>query len=458
MDADVVVVGAGLAGLTAAEDLVAAGLDVVVLEARDRVGGRTLSVALPGSEEVVEAGGQWVGPTQDRVAARLRVHGLSTYPTHDQGSHLLHWRGSLRRYRGQIPRADPATLLDVAQLQLRLDRAARRLPAGRPWDAPSAAELDAVTFAEWFGRRARTRGGRRFLHLVTQAVWSAEPEELSALWALAYVQAAGGLDPLISTRKGAQQDRVVGGSQRLSERMAAGLGERVRLGSPVRALSQDGDAVTVRTADGQHVRAAHAIVAVPPPLQAQIHVSPALPADRAALLQRMPMGQVTKVNVVYDRPWWREQGLSGQGVASDHAAAIVYDNTPASGAPGVLLAFLEGRHATAARALEPEARRALVLDALVALFGERARTPTAVLEQDWGAEEWTRGCYGAFTPPGALTSFGPALRAPVGRLHWAGAETGVRWTGYLDGAVESGERTATEVLAARAALTLAVAR
>lgn len=445
---DVVVVGAGLAGLVAARDLSAAGRSVLVLEARDRVGGRVHGVEVPGVPGVVlEAGGQWVGPTQDRVLGLLGELGLSTFPTHGQGRHLVSWRGRVRTYRGRVPRLDPVTVLDVGQTQLALERASRRLRPEAPWEGATAARLDAETFGTWLRRHARTTGGRRFFQVLTQAVFSAEPEELSALWVAAYVRAAGGLDALVATAGGAQQDRVVGGSHLIAGRLADALGDQVRLSCPVRALHRDARGVTART-DAGSVRARRAVVAVPPALAAALDYDPPLPADRTALLQRMPMGAVIKVNVVYDEPFWRAAGLSGQAASGDHPVAVVYDNSPPSGRPGVLLVFLEGRHAVTARALTVEQRRELVLAGLVRLFGPRAAHPTVVLEQDWSAEPWSRGAYGAFTTPGALVRFGPALRRPVGPLHWAGAETAVRWTGYMDGAVESGARAAAEVLAA----------
>ena len=264
---------------------------------------------------------------------------------------------------------------------------------------------------------------------------------------VAFEGAAGGVDALIDTTGGGQQDRVVGGTQRIALELAGELGDAVRLGSPVTEIAWTDDAVTVRTAAAS-IRARHAVVAVPPPLAARIGYTPGLPGDRDQLVQRMPMGRVIKVNVAYDTPFWREKGLSGQVVSDRRPFGIVYDNTPPSGAPGVLVGFLEGRHADAAARLDPATRRARVLEDLASYFGSAARNPIAFLERDWAEEEYTRGCYGAFTTPGALTRFGHALRAPVGALHWAGTETATRWPGYIDGAVESGVRAAHEIMAA----------
>ncbi|MQY28779.1 flavin monoamine oxidase family protein [Nocardia aurantia] len=443
---DVVVVGAGIAGLVAARDLVRDGSEVLVLEARDRVGGRLLNDRLPGGDPI-EVGGQWVGPGQREIHALLAELGIGTHPTYAAGRHIAEIGTARSEYTGRIPRVSPLVLADVAQAQWRLDRLARRVAAAEPWRAERAEALDGQTFATWLHRAARTGHGRAFFRVVTEAVFSAEPEELSALWAAYYIGAAGGLDALIDTTGGAQQDRILGGSQTIALTMAAELGDRVVPGAAVTEVGWDESGVRVR-AGGRFVRARRAVLAVPPPLAARIRFDPGLPGDREKLVRRMPMGRVIKVNVVYDEPFWRAAGRSGQANSDRRPLGTVFDNTPPAGAPGVLVGFLEGRHADLGARLDPADRRARVLGDLTGYFGPRARDPLAYIEKDWAAEEFSGGCYGAFTPPGVLTRFGPALRAPVGPLHWAGAETAVRWTGYMDGAAESGHRAAREITTA----------
>jgi len=441
-DVDVAVVGAGLAGLVAARDLVGAGLDVVVLEARDRVGGRTVNQPI-GGRQVVEAGGQWIGPTQDRLAALAAELGVPTFPTHAAGENVVEFAGRIRRYRGTIPRISPAVLADFGQAQLRLDRMARQVPTHAPWAARRAAAWDSQTLATWARRGVVTEGARALLAAVSEGVWATEPEDLSLLHFLFYVHSAGGLDRLLDTEGGAQQDRFVGGSQRLSLALAERLGDCVRLESPVRAVGHGDGGVTAG-----EVRARRAIVALPPTMAARIAFDPPLPARRDQLLQRMPAGAVIKCHAVYDEPFWRGDGLSGHGGTDRGPVRVVFDNSPPDGRPGVLLAFLEGHFARELGAWREDERRAAVLDVLARLFGERARAPEAFYERDWAAEQWTRGCYGAFLPPGTWTSLGSALRPPVGPLHWAGAEHAVRWSGYMDGAVRSGEDAAREVVSA----------
>jgi monoamine oxidase len=290
-----------------------------------------------------------------------------------------------------------------------------------------------------------TRGARENFTLFAEAVFAAEPADLSLLHALFYTHSGNGVDVLARTRGGAQQDRFARGSQANAVGLAEKLCDRVRLTQPVRRIDRTDDAVAVLT-DDLLVTARRAIVAVPPPLAARIRYEPGLPAVRDQLLQRIPMGAVIKCHAVYDRPFWRDDGLTGQATTDVGPVKIVFDNSPPSGSPGVMLAFVEGAHARALSGVEPAERRAAVLDCLATLFGPAARRPVDYVERDWSAEEWTRGCYAALFTPGTWTQHGAALREPVGRLHWAGTETATVWCGYMDGAIQSGERAAHEIL------------
>jgi monoamine oxidase len=444
-DVDVVVVGAGLAGLAAARELRARGSSVCLLEARDRVGGRVLNHDI-GSGKVVEVGAQWIGPTQDRLAALAADLGVETFPTHGQGFNVLEYAGRLRRYRGAIPRINPVVLLDVERAQRKLNRLARAVPLHAPWEAPRAARLDGQTVATWMRHNLATKAGRMLLELGIESVWAAQPEDVSLLHVLFYIHSAGSLDLLFDTEGGAQQDRFVGGSQQVPLRLAGELGgETVRLSAPVRRIEHGGDGVTVH-ADDSVARARRAIVAVAPTLAGRIDYDPPLPGYRDQLTQRMPLGTVAKCMALYDEPFWREEGLSGQGLSDTGPVKLTFDNSPPDGSPGVLLGFLEGRRARELGRLPAEARRAAVIDCFTRLYGPRAARPGDYVERLWAEEEWSRGCYGGHLPTGAWTAYGPALREPIGPLHWAGAEYATVWNGYMDGAVRSGEQVAREVL------------
>ena len=445
-EADVIVVGAGLAGLTAARDLVAEDVSVVVLEARDRVGGRTLNEPI-GDGKVVEVGGKWIGPTQDRLAALARDLGVETFPTYADGENLVEYRGRLRRFSGTIPRINPLVLLDVERAQQRLNSLAREVPLEAPWDAHRARRLDGETAGSWMRRNVMTAAGRELLTLGIEAVWAAQPEDVSLLHLLFYIHSAGSLELLFDTEGGAQQDRFAGGSQLLAERVAEGLGEQVVLDAPVRRIAWGGGGVDV---SGETVRASgrSVVVALAPALAGRIAYDPPLPGYRDQLTQRMPLGTVAKCMAVYDEPFWRGEGLSGQGISDTGPIKLTFDNSPPDGSPGVLLGFLEGRQARELGRLPTEQRRQAVVDCFRRLFGPRAAAPERYIERLWAEEEWTRGCYGAYMPPGAWTSHGPALREPVGPIHWAGAETATVWNGYMDGAVRSGERVARTLLEA----------
>jgi len=444
-EADVIVVGAGLAGLAAARAVSAAGASVLVIEARDRVGGRVLNHDI-GDGKVVEVGGQWIGPTQDRLAELARELGVQTFPTHASGDNLLEYGGSLRRYSGAIPRINPVVLVDVQQAQTRLNRLARKVPLDAPWKASKAAKLDGQTAATWMRRNMATKSGRMLLELGVEAVWAAQPEDMSLLHMLFYIHSAGSLELLFETEGGAQQDRFVGGSQLIPVRMAEGLGaERLALSAPVRRIEHGADGVTVH-ADGVVARGRRAIVAIAPTLAGRIAYDPPLSGYRDQLTQRMPLGTVAKCMAVYEEPFWRAEGLSGQATSERGPVRLMFDNSPPDGSPGVLLGFLEGRHARELGRLAPEERRAAVIDCFARVFGPRAASPAEYVERLWAEEEWTRGCYGCHMPTGGWTGYGPALRAPVGPLHWAGAEYAQVWNGYMDGAVRSGDAAAGEVL------------
>jgi monoamine oxidase len=442
-DVDVVIVGAGLAGLSAAKALSAGGRSVVVLEAQDRVGGRTLNHTFADGT-VIEIGGQWVGPTQDRLYALAAELGVEHYPTWDQGDNLLQRDGRLVRYRGASFGLPARVAADLALAQWRIDRLAGSIPLQAPWSAGRAGRLDSETVASWMRRNVRTSLGRAFMRVVVEAVFSAEPEDISMLHFLFYLRSGGSLDLLTRTGGGAQESRFVGGSQEISIRLADRLGDAIRLGCPVRSITRSGDRLTLGGEWGR-IGAERVVVAVAPAVIGRISFDPPLSGRRAHLYAKMPPGYVIKCSARYERPFWRDIGLSGQAGSATHPLAVTFDNSPRDGSCGVLMGFLEGAHGRRAAALDAPARRALVLEGFAGYFGPQARDPLEYVEQDWAEEEWIRGGYGAHLGPGVWTHYGSLLREPEGAIHWAGAETSPVWNGYMDGAVRSGERVAAEI-------------
>ena len=450
VSADVAIVGAGLAGLAAARAVAAAGKRPVVLEARERVGGRTLNESIGGGD-VLEIGGQWVGPTQKRVLALISELGLRTFPTYGEGRNRFERSGRIRDYSGAIPKVSPLALAETGASLSRINRMARTIDPERPWAAPRAESWDSQTFASWIRRNVRTRTARDLMRLAIWAVWAAEPEDISLLHVLFYVRSAGSFEALIDTEGGAQESRVVGGSQMISLRMAEELGDAVVLGAPVHRIEHARGVVTVTSTSGVSVEAWQAIVAMPPVLAGRITYDPPMPAIRDGLTQRMAMGSVVKCMAIYPEPFWRDEGLSGQVTSADGPVSVTYDNSPRDGSPGVLLAFLEGAAARRAADLPEDERREIVVGCLERFFGPRAAEPERYIDRAWAADPYSAGCYGGFMPPGAWRANGPALRAPVGPVHWAGAETATVWNGYMDGAISSGERAAREALEAMGA-------
>jgi monoamine oxidase len=486
--ADVVIIGAGFAGLSAARTLAAKGVKVVVVEARGRVGGRTHNQDLaangfPG--RVVEMGGQFVGPLPSQPASssipgqavyrpQARVYnlakdlGIATFKTYNQGNYINYVNGL-----GALPYSGATRLpldlgtADAALALALLNSLAKQIDPAAPWAAPEASEWDGETFESWMRRTLLPPGppDSPTNHLVTlaiQAVMSVEPRELSLLEVLWYISSAGTLDNLIDTDSGGQDSRFVGGSQAIPIAMANQLGDSVVLNAPARRIEHIGGQLTVRCDNNFSVMAKHAIVALSPTLAGRLVYQPTLaqlnPVGfmRDQLTQRYFMGSIIKVNVLYPRPFWRDKGLAGQVTSDTGAVRATFDNTPypdpytSNVSPGALLGFIESDEARYWTQRSRSARYQRVIADLANYFGPEALQPLGGMagyyEALWNAEEFSAGGPTGFPGPGTLSAYGPSLRTPIGSIHWAGTETATVWSGYMDGAVESGQRAAAEVL------------
>ncbi len=432
---DVTVVGAGLSGLTAARSLAEAGRSVTVLEARDRVGGRTYTRVI--GDAYFDLGGQWLGPTQTRMHALVKEFGLDTFPTFHQGTKVLDVRGVISTYKASIPSMPPFQLIVLQRTITKVEKLAAAFDE-------SQTDWDRQSFGEWMRKHVPSSKVRDVVEAAVRVVFGAESNEVSMHYFLAYVRAGGGLTSLVEIEGAAQQTRFVQGSQQVAHGLANILGDRVVLDAPVRSIEQHSNEVSVHSDAGEW-RSDHVIVAVPPLLAGRIAFDPPMPALRDALTQRFPMGATTKFHVLYDHAFWRDAGYSGEVVATHGPLSVVFDNSAPDGGQPALLGFSVARPARDLGTLSPSDRRAQVIEALVRCFGPRAANPTHFVEMDWSSEVWTRGCPTGFMEPGSAYTRA-MLRPAFDRIHWAGTETSDVWTGYMEGAVAAGERAAAEIL------------
>ncbi|WP_233550906.1 flavin monoamine oxidase family protein [Amnibacterium setariae] len=449
IDRDVVVVGAGACGLTAANRLREAGASVIVLEARDRVGGRLHTDASSGA--LLELGGQWVSPDQTALRETLDELGLPTFERYRDGESVyVGPDGTAHRFTGDIFPASPETQAEIERLIEVLDGLTAEIDPDRPWAHPRARELDGITWRAFLEQLSDDDEARANVAMFTAEAMLTKPSHaFSALQSLLMAASAGSFSHLVDADFILDR-RVVGGLQQVPLRLAEALGDDVRLSSPVRRIEWSDDGVLV-TADGDlEVAARRVVLAVPPNLYDRIDYAPTLPLRRHVLHQHLSLGLVIKIHAVYDEPFWRADGLSGTAFSPYRSVHEAYDNSNHGDPRGVLVGFASDARADRLLALEPEARKAAILDDLASYYGERAKHPTIYVESDWGSEEWTRGAYAASFDMGGLERFGADVRTPVGPIHWASSDLAGAGYQHVDGAIRMGRWVAAEVLQALA--------
>jgi len=446
LERDVVVIGAGATGLTAAIRLRDAGRSVVVLEARDRVGGRLLTDEIDG--QMYEVGGQWVSPDQTALIDTLERLGLDTYERYREGESVyVGADGEAKRFTGDIFPASAHTEGEIERLIALLDELVASLDVAAPWAHPRAAEFDHVSFRAWLEQQSDDAEARDNIALfIADAMLTKPAHAFSLLQALLMAASAGSFSNLVDADFILDR-RVVGGLQQVPLRLAAQLdADDLRLSQPVRGIRYSDDGATVTT-DDLSVSARHVIVAVPPNLYSRIDYSPPLPRLRQQALQHQSLGLVIKVHASYPTPFWRDAGLSGTAFSPYQIVHEAYDNSNFGEQRGTLVGFVSDEKADALFRLPAGERRARILASLAEYYGPEALDPVVYYESDWAAEEWTQGAYAASFDLGGLTRYGAMQLEPVGPLRFGSSDTASEGYQHVDGAIRVGQRLAAEILA-----------
>ncbi len=441
---DVIVIGAGLAGLSAGASLKEHNKDVLILEARDRVGGRVLTQYLD-DKTYIDLGAAWVGPTQDRIYHLLDMHGLKTFKTYDIGKSRLSLGNTCVSYSGDMP---PLPFLSLISLDLaikKFNRLSATVNLSAPWSSKKADLYDSMTLDTWLRKNIPFGKARTLLEIASEAVWAAHPRDISFLHALFYAKSGGDFDRLLNVKNGAQEERIIGGSQLLVHKMANQLQDSILLNQTVKIISLEKNIYKIQT-NSRSFFARKVVIAIPPPLVNKIDFYPSLPVIKRQLFERIPMGNVVKTFAIYDSPFWRDEGLNGMSVTDQGHISVVFDNSPVDGRVGILMGFVLADKARWFMRLSPEERQSDALSSFSHLYGAKALNPLKYLDFSWADEAFSLGCYAGYFPTGVWTGYGSVLRQVEQGIHWAGTETATEWNGYMEGAIQSGYRVAQELL------------
>lgn len=436
---DVVIVGAGFAGLSAAERLVSLGKSVLVVEGRDRVGGRSFSGEVAGVK--VDLGATWVSPKHTAINDLAKRMGCTTTSQFNEGKNLLWMKGCRHTYKGSVPKASLLTILDTARILKAVEKLITKIDVDAPWNTPGADQLDSISFGEWLDKKHALSGTRAMMAVISKVQWGCSPGDVSLLHALRYIRAAGSIDHMLDVEGGQQQDRITETTQEIALRLASHLGDRVIVDTPVRRISQDDNGVTVFT-DTKVINAKYAIVTTAPAHRANIEFEPMLPNKAVGLTKSWHMGVLRKAFIAYEKPFWRANGLSGEGVTDTGTVFITFDVSPDNNGPGILMAFCDPR---VFDRFSPEIRRNRVIQQLNDLYGPEACNPIDYVDHCWGEESFAPGGPNPAVAPYATVTHGSALIEPHMRIYWAGTETAGEWAGTMNGAVLTGQRTAERV-------------
>jgi monoamine oxidase len=442
---DCIIVGAGYAGLAAAKQLKDAGKNILLLEARNRVGGRVMTQTYEDGL-YLDFGGAWLGPGQTRMYQLAKEYNIETFSMYHKGRTVSFYRGKRTSFEGYIPKLPILTLLDAHVCLQKFEKLAKTVNMDEPWKTANAVKLDNVTLREWINKNCWTRGTSDNFTLVAELIWGCGTSEISVLYALFYSKAGISLSNLCTNENGAQDEYIRGGAQTIANKIRESLSDVVHLEEPVVEVDQTGTGIMSVSTSKANYTSRQVIFAIPPQQALKVTFNPPLPHQRRILLQHMTPGAYWKFLAIYDKPFWRDDSCNGAATSPDALVAMAADYTPEGAKHGGLMAFVVGPKARLLSTRSPEERKEAVLSALVDYYGEKARTPTRFVGHTMMDEEYIEGCPVNNPAPGMWTTMGPWLNKPFGGVHWAGTETSSIWNGYMEGAVHSGQLAAKEVL------------
>jgi monoamine oxidase len=444
MQYDVVVIGAGYAGLAAGLALQKAGKNILLLEARNRCGGRILTEYFS-EQDYTDLGGQWIGPGHERMYQLAAEFGVDTFSTYESGKSSLLLNGKLKHYKGIIPPLPFFALISLDRAIRKINQLAKTIDLDHPYLSPNAAKWDAMSLQDWMMQQMKNDTARKMFAVATEAIFATDAATLSFLHALFYIKSSKHIDFLMNINKGAQQDRIKGGAQSICIKMAEALDDAIHYEKVVMQIHQDEHNVTI-SGQGFSYTATHCIVAVPPAVSTEINYTPAVPETQWQLMKASFMGTVVKCYAVYPSPFWRKQFKNGLVAAPDELTSVVFDNSPFNGSKGILMGFSLAEKAKQLMQHDQATRKEIVKAGFVKMFGAEAANIEYYTDKSFTEEPFTKGCYAGMFPPRILTQLQTSLATPFHRIHWAGTETSIQFNGYMEGAVRSGERAAREIL------------
>lgn len=441
----VIIIGAGFSGIAAAKKLHEAGIPFLVLEARERLGGRVYTKQIK-EDLYLDFGGQWIGPSQDRMYALCEELGIHYYDTYDQGYNVLDINQQIKKFKGLIPKMDFLSLINLDYVLKKLERLAKSIPLENPWLHPKALEFDSISLGAFIISHCKTSSCKKVLTLALETVFAAELNEVALLHALFYFKSGRDLNTLINIKNGAQLHRIEGGMQCIVDAMAKPFIDKIIFNKPVEKIFTEGGKKKISGVDFSFT-AEKIIMAIPPTLAGKINFYPMLSSAKKQLIDRIAMGQVGKCFMVYEKPFWRTSGFSGQAFADNNSPfQSMFDASPKDSKYGIILAFTIANRAKAYFENTKEKRKESMLRKLVAYFGKEAETPMFYEDFNMTDEAWSRGCYAGLYPTGAWTGFQDAYAKTENDIYWAGTEASKVWYGYIEGAVRAGEKAAEKII------------